>query len=58
MSKINGWQAIKIDKYQYVDKEDDYYGVFGENTGFCYGLYGTKELAIKAITKKAPSDKD
>ena len=36
----------------YIDEMDDgSFGIFGDNTGFCYGIYSTKREAEKKLKK-------
>ena len=36
-------------RYVEYDEEFAYYGVFGTESGFCYGLYETAEIAAKSF---------
>ena len=35
----------------YIEIEDDWFSVFGSNTGKCYAQYGSKEMAENYIRR-------
>jgi hypothetical protein len=47
-------KALQTDKLKgsfYIDEEVGEYGVFGSETGFCYGLFSSKEEAERRLTE-------
>jgi hypothetical protein len=50
---MNGWQATKIDTEYYSDYDEitNNWGVFGNESAFCYSLHGTEDSAIEAANE-------
>jgi hypothetical protein len=44
-------EALQIDKAFYADQDNEFWYVFGDNSGFAYGVYYDKESAEAAATE-------
>lgn len=51
INEMNRSQALKKDKYFYVDEEDGDWFVFGEDSGFSYGTFSSESQAEKYLKK-------
>ena len=49
--KTKEYPARKPGETRYVewDVEEEFWGVFGEDSGHCYGLYATEHMAEESI---------
>lgn len=50
---MDGWKAQELDKNGelYVDEDNGEFMVFGSESGFCYGSYGSQEEANAQVKK-------
>lgn len=40
---------VKENRYVEYDEETEYWSIFGDKTGFCFGQYNSEEEAEKAL---------